>query len=115
MSEVVRYKGILKEVKKVNDCSLEELCELIFREENPNEQLPSYCDNYQEWLEDEYYYKYYIRDDKLYLVEKEQVNFVDCFFEGNKKDDGIEFHVMYYNGGCGFNEALDEVMDKITT
>ena len=34
-------------------------------------------------------------------------------FESNKNDDGtINFHVMYYNSGCSFDEAIDEAIEE---
>lgn len=114
MSRVVRYKGTLKIVPKLNNETIEEQCKRILKERLDNDELPSYHETYQEWLLDVFYDdEYYIKDNILYEIHKEELECCDIF-EGNfNKDGDIDFHTMYYNGGCCLTEALDEIMNKL--
>ena len=48
-------------------------------------------------------------DGKVYTVERTAYEDYDDIFEAERLSDGkISFHVKYYNGGCGFSEAIDE-------
>lgn len=59
----------------------------------------------------DHYYKAVEIDGMVYTVEKESYELNDDIFESKKNDDGtIDFEVKYYNGGCGFNEAIDEAL-----
>lgn len=47
----------------------------------------------------------------IWTVEKEDYEPADDIFTSSKNEDGtIDFEVKYYNGGCGFNEAIDEAI-----
>lgn len=104
MSETVHYKGLLKKVTRDTGETLEEQCKRLLG----NKELPSYFDSYQEYLLDEHYQNFYIQDNDLYLVEKEEIDPDSNIFNANIKDNGdIEFEVKYYNGSCSFDEAID--------
>jgi hypothetical protein len=48
---------------------------------------------------------------KIFTVEKENVDIYDNIFKATENDDGtIDFEVKYYNGSCGFNEAIDNAL-----
>ena len=110
MSQIVHYKGILKRVERLNNEDLEGCCKRLCN----NDDLPSYYDNYQEFLTDEYYKKYTILGGEVYLVEEIQ-NYEDKdIFEIEKiSDDKYSFELKYYNGGCAFDEAIEEAFDKM--
>ena len=110
MSETVHYKGTLKEIKKLENETLENQCKRLL----DNEKLSSYCESYREMLEDENYEKLFIYDDVLYSVEMQEIDPYDDLFVANKNEDGtIGFEVKYYNGGCGFNEAIGYAIKKM--
>ena len=115
MSEVVRKKGCIKLLKREAGETLEEQCkQIILREVMDFKELPSYYDTYAEYLSIELGKKYYIRDDSVYSIELESFKDDYSFFEGNINENGdIDFHIMYYNGGCNLSEALDVVMKNI--
>ena len=107
MSETVHYKGVLRKVERLNEESLEEQCKRILG----NKELPSYYDTYQEYLLDEYYDGMTIQNGVVYQVEREEVDPYDDLFNAQVRDNGeIAFEVRYYNGGCGFNEAIEEAI-----
>ncbi|PLR99584.1 hypothetical protein [Bacillus sp. T33-2] len=110
MSETVHYKGVLKKVERHEDETLEEQCKRLLN----NKDLPSYFDNYQEYFSDEYYYKFTIQNGVIYSIEKEDVDPDIDIFNASVGDNGeINFEVRYYNGGCGFDEAIEEAIKTI--
>lgn len=111
MSETVHYRGILREIESDKNETLEEFCKRLLI----GKELPSYFDSYQEMLLDEYYQKYIINNGKLYSVDRQKIDFDEDIFMAvkNKNGDGIDFEVKYYNGGCSFNEAIEEALKKM--
>lgn len=52
-------------------------------------------------------------DGLVYTVEKQSIDPWGDLFKSNQTADGtIDFEVKYYNGGCGFNEAIDYSLDN---
>jgi hypothetical protein len=47
----------------------------------------------------------------FYGIEKEEL--ADEFLYAKKTYTGYDFEVRYYNGGCGFHEALKEALKRI--
>ncbi len=68
----------------------------------------------RERLDDEGYRKYFITDSVVYEAIYQEVD-IDCdIFNATKNTDGIiDFEIKFYNGGCSFNEALEEALKKI--
>lgn len=110
MSSTVHYKGILKKVERLEGESLEEQCKRLLE----NKELPSYFDSYQEYLTDLFYKSMVIHNDTIYKAEKEEIDPDNDIFNATLKDNGeIEFEVRYYNGGCSFDEAIEEAFKNI--
>jgi hypothetical protein len=110
LSETVHYKGVLKKVEKQEGEQLEEQCKRLLEDK----ELPSYFDSYQEWLLDQFYQEIIIQNGVVYRVEKEDVDPYGDIFNASLQSNGeIEFEVRYYNGGCGFDEAIEEAMENI--
>lgn len=114
MSEMVRYTGKLRLKEKLPNETLEEQCKRILGEHNYFE-LSVYCDSWEEMLYDELYERYAIYNNEVYeVIEKNYRDFYDSIFEAYKNDDGtINYQVVYYNGGCGFTEAIEEALKNI--
>lgn len=110
MSEEVHYKGTLTKVVKLEGEIIEDQCKRLL----DNKELESYYDSYEEKLLDQGYYDYIVREDTLYSVEKQDINPYEDVFIANKNQDGtISFELKYYNGGCGFNEAIEYALENI--
>lgn len=116
MSETVYYKGKLKEVSKLPNETLEQQCKRVLNNKNIKNLHKYYGDwtvymNYE--FSDEYYINY--KNSTLYsIINKEGVNTDEDFFHAKSNNNNeIEFEVQYYNGGCGFDEALDEAIENI--
>tara|TARA_R110002049_G_scaffold143473_3_gene305578 strand:+ start:131 stop:400 length:270 start_codon:yes stop_codon:yes gene_type:complete len=43
----------------------------------------------------------------IFEVEKEDHQYSDIFTSSKNDDGSINFEVKYYDGGCGFSEAID--------
>jgi hypothetical protein len=109
MSETVHYRGVLKRLERVAEETLEEQCKRLL----DGKDLPDYFDSYAEFIVDEKYHEITIQNGSVYRVEKEDVDPDGDIFKSTINENGdIEFEVRYYNGGCGFEEALEEAMNR---
>jgi hypothetical protein len=110
LSETVHYKGVLRKVERQEEETLEAQCKRLLG----NKELPSYFDSYEEYLVDENYQNITIQNGIVYQVEKEDVDPYSDIFRASISDNGeIEFEVRYYNGGCGFDEAIEDALKNI--
>lgn len=109
MSEVVHYKGTLTKIDKFTNESLEEQCKRLLN----THELPDYYDTYREMFEDTFYNQYVICNDEIYSVYRKDVYSDDMFNAKIISNNEIEFEVMYYNGGCGFTEAIEIALKNI--
>ena len=102
MSETVHYKGKLKLIGEATN----ELCEKLY-----GKTLTCQDDFIEALIYDTD--NYIINNGKLYEVIS-KVHFDEDIFEIKKIDDETyEYDVMYYNGGCSFNEAIDTAFDNV--
>lgn len=114
MSETVRYRGQLIKITYFDDQKLEERCRRLLEQENPSFELDNFYDSYQEYLTREYNDKYYIYNKDIYRIKAAKFDADQDIFEGVKDEYGnINFHTIFYNGGCDLSEALDEVIKNI--
>lgn len=116
MSETVHYKGKLIKLDRLNHTeTLEEHAKRLYGKE-----LDEYYDDFVEAIGDvmidgAYQPRYIVRDQIIYEVKDFQDVDSDSDLFNARKINGndLEFEVMYYNGGCSFNEALDYAMKNI--
>ncbi len=112
MSETVHYKGILTEVLSVDGEDVQEVAKRIL--DHHNIEVESYYDDCLDCLLDNFYQGYVVIDYKIYEVEKKDIDPEYDIFNSKLHSDGtIEFEVKYYDGGCGFSEAIERAVDKI--
>lgn len=99
MSETVHYEGKLKPTGK----GLYQYIE--------GDNIPHYYDDKAEYFNDEYSSKATLINNLVFEIEREEKE-DDCdIFKSSENEDGtISFEVKYYNGGCGFSEAIDEAI-----
>lgn len=114
MSETVHYTGKLKPIHCLQNETFEDLCKRILKE-NGYTKLSTWFSTYEEMLSDELYGEYVIVNQKLYqIVKKENKDTEFDIFNAHKNQDGtIDYEVMYYNGGCSFQEALEYSLENI--
>ena len=107
MSETEAWKGVIVVVPRKEYETLEEQCRRITAKEGyewDEEESIEY--NFYEafWQER----KYVVVEDQVYMIlSKEDIMYNDIF-EATKNSNGtINFLVKYYNGACGFTEAIE--------
>lgn len=88
MSEDVHYKGKLTPTGKT------------LKEFDPG----------AECITDNHYYNAVEIDGQIFTVEKVEISNSECFNSTENEDGTIDFEVKYYNGGCSFNEAIEEAL-----
>lgn len=110
MSSVVHYKGTLKLIEKKDNETLEEFFNRVI--EGP---VDTWCyESLTEYVTYEMQDTYYIKGNDVYAVTREEMDPDNEFFFGTVREDGtIEYNVRYYNGGCSFDEALTDTLEKI--
>jgi len=115
MSYYEHYRGTLTKVERLENESLEDQCKRLLEEKMLQEViLPEYYDSYAEMLIDEFYKEYYTYNGILYSMYRESIDSDGDIFNANEGENGtINFEVRYYNGGCGFNEAIEEAIKNI--
>ena len=93
------------------DGTIEEKCKHVVTELTVFKK-EAYHHSYKDVLEDGGYRAYYIGDNEVYqIVNNESFEDDTSIFKAVQNNDGtIDYEVRFYNGGCGFNEALDYAM-----
>ena len=111
MSETVHYRGKLHLVEKLPNETLEEQCKRLLSENNYLE-LNDYCDSWIEMLCEQLYEQYIVVDDEVYKIIEKNREYAtgDIFNAHDNKDGTVDYEVMYYNGGCDFNEAIEHAL-----
>ena len=99
MSETEHFKGKLTPTGK----TVEQYMKFV--------DTPSYYDNKTEHFNDEFCSVAVEIDGEVYAIVRNEYEDGDDIFESSKNEDGtIDFQVKYYNGGCGFGEAMEEAL-----
>jgi len=114
MSETVRYKGTLKEIKPNDNESLKELMKRVVISLHPDRSFKS-LEEYEDYLLYEKYHEtYFVINEKLYKT----LNIKECYYEdvdkfkATVKCNTIDFDVEYYNGSCGLTEAINDAVNE---
>jgi hypothetical protein len=115
MSGTVYYKGTLKEIIIPESESIESfICNSILSESDRDSLHIYYDGDVLEYLFDTQPNSYFYHNKTLYAVDisTSEQDSTDTFM-AHKTDNGdIAFEVQYHNGGCSFNEALEEAIRK---
>jgi len=117
MSETVHYSGKLKEIKARDGMTLQETAKHIITKEGV--EWDGYNLEYHKGdniyvLCDERYDKFVQLDGRLFeILSKKDHDMYEEIMELEVNEDGtLNYELKYYNGGCGFSEALEYAMDK---
>lgn len=109
---MICYRGKLIEIKSLGNENIEAQCKRVCNENGINE-LYSYIDTWKKqiWNKSD---EYYVHNDILYAIEKEDFDEDEDIFKARRNKNGeIDFKIKYYNGGCGFHEALSYAMEDL--
>jgi len=110
MSEMEHYSGILREIPKLENETLEEQCKRLL----DVDEIDIHYESYKEMFEDKNYGEYVIYNDLVYEITSRKADPYDDIFVANKNSDGsISFEVQYYNGGCGYSDAIEIALSNI--
>jgi len=106
MSETVHYRGRLVPIN-MGDKTVEEVARKLVG----GGRVKPHFDDYAEQLIYDHD-NYTVLNGAIYeIVEKEWVDVYEDIFRSTKNGNGtIDFEIKYYNGGCGFEEALEEAI-----
>lgn len=115
MSKTVYFAGTLTKIANPEKKSLQERVYSLFTEQDKQDILEKKWD-WQEVFLDRYGDEYVIIGDDIYKIdiESDESPPKDFFRVQRKPDGSIHFEVQYYNGGCGFHEALENAMEALT-
>lgn len=112
MSETVHYRG--KAILQASGSDVEPKAQhfLLLRGEN---EKPNYYDTWVEFLTQEFYKEFFYYEPKkeLYMINYEELDPNELIQAYKNVDGSIDFHLLYHNGGAGFEECLEEAMDKL--
>ena len=109
MSQQETRIGKIKLIEKLDNEALDEQCKRVFG----NGKYESYYDSYEEALRD-CDDKYIIHNNNVYEVVEDVKNYGEDIYCAIDNGDGtISYVLSYYNGGCGFTEAIQESLDNI--
>ncbi|MFT6125800.1 MAG: glycosidase [Flavobacteriaceae bacterium] len=114
MSETVHYKGTAILIAKEDKAEIE--AEKILN--NRGFKKSDYHDTFSEALGDELYkeYFYHKKTKSLYSIDYTDHDLEEEIIEAKYvgfDNSQIGFELRYYNGGAGFEECLQEAMDKL--
>lgn len=110
MSETVHYRGKLKKIE-VKDID-------VFKEETVNSYfkiapIPNWYEgDYANFFDEDMSEMYIINNECVYEILSKEVtdNDEDIYTTELNSDGTIDYEVRYYNGGCGFSEAIDDAL-----
>lgn len=114
MSETVHYKGKIERLYS-GTLPLEVQLQMELKKVGSEFTVCDYLANYGEALEElQEIDNYFLYKNNLYSVSREKLNPYDNIRSAHKiDDDTIGFEVKYYNGVCGFVEALETALEGL--
>jgi hypothetical protein len=112
MSQTETIRGKLKHITRPDGQNLNVACRNLFAEQGDG-KLEDYYEDFVEKAREQLE-GYVICNDELYEIVDYNDLSADDVFEASKNEDGtIDFLVQYYNGGCGFSEALEYALKNM--
>ena len=113
MSQTETHVGRLMKVDKLDSTTPEEWCE-EYCKENGCLSLDQYYDTWEGYFNDEYSGEFITHKNDIYRIIKDTKCCGDDIFHASKNENGtIDYILNYYNGGCGFSEAIEEALDSL--
>jgi hypothetical protein len=116
MSETVHYIGKLTEIKS-EYYTVDEIAKaiLIINDAKPSEfDNEYYQGSHKDMVCDKFSDEYLELNGKLYSYTQESIEAEEDIMRATIDNTGvISYEVKYYNGGCAFQEALEESINNI--
>ncbi len=109
MSQTETHFGTMVQIHP--ELTPEEICKIIVQHDIDDiNEVFKYYDSYQEYIESESE-EYLIRDNKVYVIDNTETE-TDIGETWVNQDKSIGYVVSFYNGSCGFKEALNDALDN---
>jgi hypothetical protein len=104
---------------KKTDLTVKEVVDKYLAEHE--EELPSiekyytFPDSYEDFFRCELSSEYVLQNDTVYeVIEENAIPDYGDIYEASENSDGtINYVLRYYNGGCGFEEAIITALDRM--
>lgn len=112
MSETVHYKGTATFLASGEDVEPKARHLLLIR---GIKEKPDYHYTWAEFIADKYYteFFYHIGNRELYAINYKELDPNELIQASRNNNGSIDFHLLYYNGGAGFSECLEEAINKL--
>lgn len=114
MSEKETHIGMLEKIPIENGMTVEEKAEEICKNRFGITELETYYDDWIERLQDLNDEEFVICSDCIYhVISHKEISDVEIFNAERNLDGTISYVVTYYNGGCGFVEAIETALERL--
>lgn len=105
------YESRIGTLRKIETNNIEDTCKDIC---NNNPDCLKWCDNFTEYVRCDMSDKYIISAGNIFEVIQDEYLDDDDMFKMTDNGDGTYSYILrYYNGGCGFAEAIDIAFENM--
>lgn len=113
MSEMEYHTGKLILLARPEEMSLKQQLQQLIKEEEWDCKFPNNIDYLKETFFDESYGEYTLIGEDIYkIIDHHEMTESEC--KAWRVDNNeIIFSVSFYNGGCSFEEALEEALGEL--
>ena len=114
MSETVHYRGIARKIYTDNGKTVIDKAQDILN--TMGVEMDSFYDTPLDFLCEKYSEEYFFHQKtrSLFKISREELDPYEDIIRAKEIDkDVYEYELRYYNGGAGFEECLEEALDKI--
>jgi hypothetical protein len=111
MSRTELHLGKMRKVDTQNKTNHEFSLDIL---KERGDKLEDFYEDATQQLIDNYYKEYFLVGKELYVIIEDQEFDDSDIAEGHVNPDGsISYVAMYYNGGAGLTEVLEEIVQNI--
>ena len=107
MSDIEHHRGKLTPVEII-DGDLDKTIERLIINAGYTGIKPEHFKTWLDFLYDACYDQYVMLNDVLYEVKSEELDPADDIMRLTWNGNGFNFEVRFYNGSCGFTEAIEK-------
>lgn len=114
MSSYEHSRGRLRPFNSLQGESLEETCERFVNDRFGPKILERF-ESAEEAIRDELYDDAIIANNTVYEVIENSTDYDECdFYDAHYGENGdLIYNVLFYNGGMGLSEAIEEAIDTM--
>lgn len=113
MSETEHNIGKLTPVAKIEDGQTEEEFVKGYMIGQGYTEVPTWCEDWHDYFRETFTEEKFYCNGVVYFVEYRNAEYEDIFYAEKNADGSISFTTKFYNGGCGFDEALGYAMESM--